>query len=573
MMGLPMTNAIPQSRATDRAAARQLLWLGLAGVAGFMALLFLLGWFAGKTGGGAVAGEGVDLEARTITLSYPFEPPQLDGTRASDVSSSFVLGHVMEGLLRLDEHGGIAPGVAERWEIEPTGAVFHLRANALWSDGKPVTAHDFVFAWRKVVDPAVASEYAFILYPVRNAEAISKGEMKPEALGVHALDDRTLKVDFQQPIAYFDKLATFKTYFPIRQDFYESREGRYGADATDLLYNGPFVLARWVHGARVRFERNPAYWNRDAIRLNAVDIPYITTDSAAVMNLYKDDKVAMVGASLGLDPEQLQEVMVQRWPMERFNEGAIFFLEFNHRDGRPTQNLHLRKAIQLVLDTGELVNEVIKLPGYLPGQSLFPVWLRGTNGLFRQEYPAKPPKVDLAAAREHLDLARKELGLDVFPPITLLCDDRPLTSRITEYLQARLKQDLGLEVRIDRQIFKQRLAKMTSGDFDIVTAGWSPDFDDPMTFGDLFASWNLNNRGRYEGAELDRQVRIAMGSLDPQVRMAAFGKVQSILNDEAVIVPMYERGQVYVANPALKGVVRRVVGTDPDFTHAYVQGH
>ena len=213
---------------------------------------------------------------------------------------------------------------------------------------------------------------------------------------------------------------------------------------------------------------------------------------------------------------------------------------------------------------------MIKLPGYLPGQSLFPVWLRGAEGFFRQEYPATPPKVDVAAAREHLELARKELGLETFPPISLLSDDRPLTVRITEYLQARLKEELGLEVRIDRQIFKQRLAKMTAGEFDIVMAGWSPDFDDPMTFGDLFASWNLNNRGRYEGAELDRQVRIAMGSLDPRTRMDAFGKVQSILIDEAVIVPMYERGQVFVRNPELKGVVRRVVGTDPDFTHAYV---
>jgi oligopeptide transport system substrate-binding protein len=544
--------------------------MGVGAVVAFVGLLFVLNWFAGKTGGGQVAGDGIDAGAGTVTLSYPFEPPQLDGTRATDVSSSFVLGHIMEGLLRLDEHGDIAPGVAESWEIEPTRAVFHLRSNALWSDGQPVTAQDFVFGWRKVVDPATASEYAFIMYPIRNAEAISKGELKTETLGVRAVDDRTLEVEFQQPIAYFDKLATFKTYFPIRQDFYERRKDRYGADAEDLLFNGPFTLARWVHGAHLRFEKSATYWNRDTIRMNAVDIPYITTDSAAVMNLYKDNKVAMVGASLGLDPEQLKEVMVQRWPMERFNEGAIFFLEFNHRDGRPTHNLHLRKAIQLALDPGELVNQVIKLPGYLPGQSLFPVWLRGAEGFFRQEYPATPPKVDIAAAREHLELARKELGLETFPPISLLSDDRPLTARITEYLQARLKEELGLEVRIDRQIFKQRLAKMTSGEFDIVTAGWSPDFDDPMTFGDLFASWNLNNRGRYAGAELDRQVRIAMGSLDPRTRMDAFGKVQSILIDEAVIVPMYERGQVFVRNPQLQGVVRRVVGTDPDFTHAYV---
>jgi oligopeptide transport system substrate-binding protein len=551
-------------------AAKQLLWMGLAAVAAFVGLLYLLGWVAASTGGGQVAGEAIDVSGASITLAYPYEPPQLDGTRATDVTSSFVLGHIMEGLLRQDEHGVIVPAVAESWQIEANRATFHLRKAAIWSDGKPVTAHDFVFAWRKVVDPATASEYAFIMYAVKNAEAISKGEMAPDKLGVRATDERTLVVEFQQPIAYFDKLATFKTYFPIREDFYNSRNSRYGADADDLLFNGPFTLARWAHGAHFRFEKNPHYWNRDAIRLNAVDIPYITTDGAAMLNLYKDGKIAMVGGSLGLDPEQLNDVMLQRWPMQRFNEGAVFFLEFNHRPGRLTDNANLRKAMQLVVDSGELVNQVIKLPGYLSGRSLFPEWLRGTDGLFRQEHPVAVPKVDVVAARRYLELARKELGLASWPPIALLSDDRPLTIRITEYLQARFKETLGLEIRIDRQIFKQRLAKMKAGEFDIVTAGWSPDYDDPMTFGDLFASWNLNNRGRYKNPELDQQVRIAMAELDPPTRMNAFARVQDILVEDAVIIPMYERGQVFVTDPRLQGVVRRVIGTDPDFTHAHV---
>lgn len=564
----PHTDAAGSSKGGT--AARQLLWMALAAVAAFVALLFVLGWAAAHTGGGQVAGNAVDVDRNSITLAYPYEPPQLDGTRATDVSSSFVLGHVMEGLLRLDEHGDIVPAVAESWQIEADRATFHLREDALWSDGRPVTAQDFVFAWRKVVDPATASEYAFIMFPVRNAEAINNGKMPVERLGARARDDRTLEVEFEQPIAFFDKLATFKTYFPIREDFYNARKGRYGADADDLLFNGPFTLSHWAHGAHLRFEKNPRYWNRDVIRLDAVDIPYITTDGAAMLNLYKDGKIAMVGGSLGLDPEQLKDVMSQRWPMQRFNEGAIFFIEFNHRPDRLTRNDNLRKAFQLAVDQGELVNQVIKLPGYLPGRSLFPEWLRGADGLFRQEHPAIVPRVDVEAARRHLELARQELGLASWPPIALLSDDRPLTVRITEYLQARFKETLGLDIRIDRQIFKQRLAKMTAGEFDLVTAGWSPDYDDPMTFGDLFASWNLNNRGRYESAELDRAVRGAMASLDPPTRMQAFAQVQDILIKDAVIIPMYERGQVFVSDPRLQGVVRRVVGTDPDFTHAYI---
>jgi oligopeptide transport system substrate-binding protein len=153
----------------------------------------------------------------------------------------------------------------------------------------------------------------------------------------------------------------------------------------------------------------------------------------------------------------------------------------------------------------------------------------------------------------------------------LLTGDTPLSARQAEYYQARLKSELNIDIRIDKQTFKQRLAKMTSGDFDLVAAGWGPDFNDPLTFGDLFASWNLNNRGRYANPELDRQVRIAQASLDPAERMAAFGAIQQIIHDDVVIFPEFERGLVYVLHPALKGVVRRAVGADPDLTRAYIE--
>ena len=129
---------------------------------------------------------------------------------------------------------------------------------------------------------------------------------------------------------------------------------------------------------------------------------------------------------------------------------------------------------------------------------------------------------------------------------------------------------LGMEIRIDKQIFKQRLEKMTSGDFDMVAAGWGPDFADPLTYGDLYASWNGNNRGKYNNPELDEQVRIAQNSLDQRIRMDAFGEIQRIMIEDAVHLPNYERGNVFVQVPELKGVVHRAVGTDPDYTQAYL---
>jgi oligopeptide transport system substrate-binding protein len=552
-----------------RTALRQLILLAALGIAAFIALAMLLGWLSKLTSGSEGLSEAVDPITGTITLAMASEPPQLDSTRATDQVSGFVLGHVMESLLRRGPGTTLLPGVAERWEITDTGATFWLRDNARWSDGVPVTAHDFVFAWRKVVDPATASEYAFFLFPLKNAERINRGELPIDALGVHAIDDRTLAIEFERPTPYFEKLAVYSTYGPVRQDFYESRHGAYGADADAMLYNGPFQITKWVHGAHLRMEKNPHYWDADRIKLNVIDIPYVTGDPNAVLNLFKDGKVA----SAGLDADTLENALEKRWKINRFNDGSVFYIEFNHRPGRMTANRNLRKALMLVSDPGELVNKVMKVPGNLPGASLFPAWLPGLHGYFRQEYPPPPMRVDIPEARRLLELAKQELGVEKLPPLVLLTGaDSPEAGKQAEYFQNVFRRALDLDVKIDKQIFKQRLAKMTAGDFDMVLAGWGPDYDDPLTFADLFTSWNKNNRGAYSNPELDRLVRIAQSSLDEKTRMDAFGAIQNIIFDDAVIVPNFERGLVYVRDPRLKGAVRRVVGADPDYTNAYVEG-
>ena len=213
---------------------------------------------------------------------------------------------------------------------------------------------------------------------------------------------------------------------------------------------------------------------------------------------------------------------------------------------------------------------MLATPGNLRGESLFPVWLDGVNDKFRKEYRAPRASVDPVKAKAFLAKAKQELGIDEIPPLVLLVSDSPTAAKQAEYLQGLLKSRLGLDLKIDIQTFKQRLAKMTAGEFDLVGAGWGPDFDDVMTFGNLFASWNLNNRGRYNNPEYDRLVRVAMASSEPKIRMDAMGELQQILFDGAVMLPQYEQGVIYLLHPKLKGVVRRVVGADPDFTYARV---
>jgi oligopeptide transport system substrate-binding protein len=201
---------------------------------------------------------------------------------------------------------------------------------------------------------------------------------------------------------------------------------------------------------------------------------------------------------------------------------------------------------------------------------LFPVWVQGVSEQFRKEYPPREHKIDVLKAREYLELARQELGLDEFPPIVFLTGDTPISLLASEYYQQLYLENLGLEIRIDAQIFKQRLAKMTSGEFDVVMAGWAPDYFDALTFGDLFASWNLNNRGRYNNEEMDKMIRIAQSELDPLIRMDAMGAIQSIIEEDVILIPMYERGVSFVVDPRLKGLIRRIVGPDVDYNYAYI---
>ncbi len=501
-----------------------------------------------------------------LRLAMAEEPPQLDSTRATDQVSIWVLGHVMEGLTRYGKGGDIVPGVAERWDIGERKAVFHLRADARWADGKPVTAHDFVFAWRTAVDPKTASEYAFILYPVKNAETVNTGKLPTSALGVRARDDRTLEIELERPTGHFLALTAFATYLPVREDFYRARPGRYAADAADLLSNGPFILTRWVHAASLTLEKNPLYWDAARIAIERIDVPYFTQDPSTRYNLFKDGKIDQTG----LDRDLLGRAQADRYKIKSFASGSVFYAEFNHREGRPTRNYHLRKAIQLVFNPKEYVSKVIGIPGTRPAVALIPQWVPGVEKPFRKEYPVEPVQPDIEEARRQLELARQELGGNI-PPLVWLTGDDPFTARESEYFQYLLKSRLGIDLKIDKQTFKQRLAKMTAGDFDMVAAGWGPDYPDAMTFADLFASWNENNRGRWRNERYDALIRKAQQTADQKVRMDAMAEAERILLDQVAVLLKSEAAGVYVHSPRVTGIVRHVVGPDPDYSHARIE--
>ena len=506
------------------------------------------------------------LASGTLNIALLQEPPQLDNTKSTDTTSGMILGHIQEGLTRIDKNGGTSPGVAERWEVTDKGVTFHLRKNALWSDGKPVTAKDFIFSWKKTLDPKNASEYAFILYPIKNAEAINTKGASPDTLGVSAPDDRTLKIVFEKPCGYFVSTTSHASFYPIRQDFYEAQAGRYGADAKNLLSNGPFILKSWQHGASLSMEKNPNYWDKDKISLDKIEAGYIVPDASTQLNFFKDKKIDTIERMKKEDLPKVQSVGAK---VRTFSDGSVFFLEFNFRDGRVTRNKNLRKAIEAAFNPQEFATKVIGIPGTGTGLGFIPRWVRGSKDLFRKEYPLTQKKPDLAKARQYVEAAKKELG-GTIPPVSLLTSDTPLDGQVGEYFQAVLKQ-IGVDIRIDRQIFKQRLAKMTAGEFDIASAGWGPDYPDAMTFADLKASWNLNNRGRYSNPEYDQAIRDAMATTNTKKRMDAMAKAEKIGIDDVAQLSLYERTVAYLVNDRVDGVVRSPFAPDPDYTRAVVK--
>jgi oligopeptide transport system substrate-binding protein len=538
-----------------------------------MTALLRLTFLAALFCSAALAEPGVDIGAQRIRIVLKSEPPTLNSLQATDVVSSFMLNHLMEGLLQYNARNELIGGMAERWQLREDGASFWLRRDARWSDGKPVTARDFIFSWRQVVSPATASQYAFALFPIKNAERINRGEIAADQLGVQADGDYRLDVQFERPCPYFLGLTAFATYYPLREDFVHARAARYAADAADLLFNGPFILTRWDHGAHLTLRKNPDYWNAQAIRLQEIDIPYVTADASAGFNLFQEGSVALTQ----LEATTMQEAVARALPMQLFNTGAVYFFEFNLRAERLTANLHLRRAIQAIFAPDQLVNKVVGLPGNLPAVSLFPRSVKGartaqgTDRFFFEEFPPSPPQRGVAIARRELALAQRELHIQQWPPLVLLAGVSPTAKKQAEYFQQLLQRGLQIPVRIDNQTFKQTLEKMNSGNFDIAMAGWLPDFDDPITFGDLMASWNENNRGHYRNPNYDALVRAANATGDQSKRLPLFARMQQLLIEDVPILPTFESAEIYAIDPQLRGVGRALFGGDLDFRNAYLE--
>ncbi len=513
------------------------------------------------------AATGIDFQRKAISLNFNDEPKTLDAQKASDEVAIMIQSHTGEGLTRLDQKDNAQPGMAESWEIKsPTEYVFKIRPNAVWADGKPVTAQDFEYAWRRGLDPKVASEYAFILYPLKNAKDVNSGKKPLEDLGVKALDDKTLSVKLESPTGYFLRVLSFPTYHPARKDFVDQHGEKYAADAITLLANGPFFVADWKHNSSIKLVKNEKYWNQAEIGLNEINMPYLIRDENSEYNMFKEGKYSMMRA---ISKEILPDAQANKLQIRKYNVGTVWYFQIN-TTRKITGNKKFRKAMQFALDRNEYINQINGIPGTKPSYGIIPDYMPGIAASIGEENDRSFKDADFAKAKELLEEAKKELGITEFPEIAVLGSDASTTRRDLEYFQRFFKEKLGINLKLDFQTFKVRLERTTNKDFDIVLSGWGPDYLDPMTFADLFTSWNGNNNTGWSSPKYDAEIKKAMASIDAKERITAMLAAEKELVEDAPIVPIHQQARVYLQDPRLTGVIRSPVGGDPNFYYAKI---
>ncbi|NBO37653.1 peptide ABC transporter substrate-binding protein [bacterium] len=508
-----------------------------------------------------------------IFLNMGDEPPSMDPNKGVDTVSYFWLGHLFEGLMTTDKNGNIVPGTASHVAVSDSGRTytFTIRPNAKWHDGKKVTAKDFEYAFRRLVDPVFASEYSFIAVTaqIQNAAEIIKKKKPVSELGAKAVNDSTFVVKLENPVAFFKSLMAFQAFFPVRKDVVEKTGDKFATAVDNIVGNGPFKLVSWKKESSMRMEKASTYWNASSIKLRAIEAPVMLKDVGAAFNNFRTGGLDITG----LDKERLETAQRERLQVKTFADGGVFFLEMNQREGKLFANIKLRQALRIAISRREYINKVTGVPGDKPAFGLVPDYMPGASKTYRQEAALSYRDGDVAGAKKLIKEYLAETKQSKVPSFSILAGDSNNAKKESEYMQALLKNVFETEVKIDSVPFKTRLQKQRDGQFDIVSGGWGPDYLDAMTFMDLFTTTNDNNHGHYVSKAFDDLIVKAQrsGSMSERVKLFQEAERLLVVTDSA-IVPIIQRGRAYLLAEGLQGVRRNQVGQDPDLRFASWNG-
>jgi oligopeptide transport system substrate-binding protein len=470
------------------------------------------------------------------------EPPSLDWSLATDHVSFNVIANLMVGLTEFNRNLKPTPVIAKSWEILEGGKkiVFHLRDDVLWTDGQKVRAHDFEYAWKRLLAPKTASEYAYILFDIVNAEAYNQGKVSDDSLvGVKATDDQTLEVRLKNPVSYFVAITTFEVTYPQRQDIIE----QYGASWTDpgkIVTNGPFMLSTWKHENMIELVANPQFFLGKPA-MERVEMRMVNEKTTA-LGMYEQGQLDFIdNYSI---PILEKERLAQSPGFKTVPQLRGYYYGFV-TDRKPFDDVRIRKAFALAID-----------------RNVFPKILRGREQPASCWIPpgmhAHNPKIGLAynppEARRLMRAAGYPDGKG-FPDVTLAYNTDEDHKMVAEAIQGMWKRNLGVLVRLDNQEWKVYLQKLTRDPPHVFRLGWGADYPDPDNFMKVFTALSGNNHTRWRHARYDQLLDLAAQEFDTKKRQKLYDEAQRLLCEaEVPIVPLFTTTETTVLSPRFAGL-------------------
>ena len=553
--------------------------LSLLGITATSALLLAACGGGADSEGASSSSKPADSDLdkeQVLNLIESGEIPTMDSVLNTDVVGGNVMNNVFEGLYRQGLEGELVLGMLEEEpEVSEDNLTytFKIREDANWSNGDPVTADDFVYAWQRLADPTVAASYNYMIQDiVENATEIIGGEKEPSELGAKAIDEKTLEVKLVRAVPYFKDLLTLPMYYPQNQAYVEELGDKFASNSDSLVYNGPFTLTEWDGtGLSWVYQKNEDYWDVDNVKLDTINFDVVKETSTA-LNLYETG---------GIDRMRLSGEYVQT---QQDNEdlrveptSSVFYFKFNQeRNGEKTDlaNENLRKGIAMAFDKEAYAKTVLQ-NGSLPANGLVPQGLAvdpDTGKDFRDQN-GDLLEFNVEEAQKHFKKGLEEIGKDSLT-LEILGDDGENAKKSLEYMQGQLTQNLpNLEIKLRNVPFKVRLEADSKQDYDIEMSGWGADYADPINFLELFASENGNNKSSYANDEYDTLIKKSLSEVnDLEDRWAGMLDAEKVLMETAGIAPIYQRYNSVLEKPYVKDIAAHLVGAEYSYKWAYVDG-
>ena len=494
----------------------------------------------------------------------------LDTNLATDGDSFEVIADCIDGLMQMDAEGAAVPALAESYDLSDDGLTytFHLR-DAKWSNGTPVTAGDFVFAWRRIAQ--LAGEYAYMLDEIGNikgaAEIISGQESDLTTLGVNAADDKTLVVELNVPVSFFPSLMYFPTFYPINEAFYNRlADGTYGTSPETFLSCGAFLLERYTPGtADLSLKKNPDYWDADRVKLAGLKYQVVGSSDNA-LTAFRNGTLDVVMVS-GNQVDAAKKDAELSKKLKVTGAGYMWYLTFSQTEknaqGGMLANKNLRLAISNAIDRDNLVDNYV-MDGSLATYTAVPPQFAASattgedfsadQNAFADYIGYNPDK-----AAEYFETAKNELGTDTFTFTMIYGNNegdevQKVAQAIKEDVEAALP---GLTINLQSMTKAERLDKMQEDNYDVALTRWGPDYADPMTYLGMWVTNNSNNYGFWSNAEYDQLIAdCTTGAYitDYDARWEAMFKAETLVLQEAVIAPLYTKAQANLINPSVQGI-------------------